>query len=301
MDDVVVTGAGGFLGTHVMADLSSSYRVIGCGLKDPTAVRYKSGEYIQLSTHTTIDKVIGQVKPDVVVHCAFINKKPTAWSSDEYLAEEVRMDSRLFEACAEQHVKVIVVGSSAVYGSGRDRLGLMSEDSPLIPVSLYGLAKLSQELLAAYYSRKGMRACIARLFNLVGPGQGRGMVVSDWIAGVREIRPGVEPMLRVRTLATARDFVDVRDAARAVRLLIVRFRESEVVNVASGVAVGLDDLMEELKRISGVTFSVLEESGTVPPDDVQVQRGSFSKLSSGWGWQPEVSWRQSLRDAWNEA
>jgi len=179
--------------------------------------------------------------------------------------------------------------------------------SPRRPVSLYGRAKTQQELQAEYVGRTaGLEACIARLFNLLGPGRGLGTVVHDWISQIAPYQTNEGPaLLKVRTLDTSRDFVDPRDAARALaqmakRLVRRQCKPCEVFNVASGRSVSLHELKSLLESFSRVPIEVVESHPAPHSADVRTQRGDSSALQRSCGWQPRLDWQQSVREVWDQ-
>jgi GDP-4-dehydro-6-deoxy-D-mannose reductase len=203
----------------------------------------------------------------------------------------------LLEACARRRINVVLCGSSAVYGGAS---GAIDEGVQPAPVSLYGLAKAFQEQLTRAFSADELSVCIARLFNLIGPGQAPGMLVPDWLAGLAAIAAGGEPVLRVRNRATCRDFIDVRDAATALQCMVVDFRPGLVANIASGESVSLMQLSHFLETLCPVPFRIVETQPSPHAQDIPQQSGDAALARQTWGWTPTVDWRQSVRDAWLE-
>lgn len=247
----------------------------------------------------SLAKQILQERPDFVVHAAFMNKKPDAWSDAAYLNALATMNAEVLAAAAEVNSAVLVVSSSAVYGSVGAQV--ITESCERRPVSLYGIAKSVQEMLAEYYAGSlSLKVSVVRLFNLIGPGQRRGMLIPDWVSQVAAMRHGSNRTLRIRNQRTSRDFVDVRDAARALALVLDDFVPGVTLNVASGESVSLREVIRALRRLSPVDFAVVETDSAMSAADAEMQRGSYRALSEGWGWKPEISWEKSLRDCWDE-
>ena len=178
---------------------------------------------------------------------------------------------------------------------------MIDENCPRRPVTLYGVAKASQEMVAEYNATyRRFPLIIVRPFNLCGPGQGLGMMIPDWLNQLAAIERGAETVLRIRNKATSRDFIDVRDAARAIALLCANFKASTTVNVASGEAVAIAEILATLGDWCSTPFRV-EETDPIPDATVAKEpRGSFERLTRGWNWRPEIPWRQSLADSWDE-
>lgn len=296
MDSVLVTGAGGFLGRHLCSLLVKDYHVIGADL--PVVDCISGIDWRTVNRDDDLGRLVRTTRPNVVVHLAFINRKPANVTERQYFDKIFAVDLPLFESLAEVKGNLLLVSSSAVYGNAEGR-ELIDETCPLKPISLYGLAKVFQEMSVQYYAVIGLKVCIARLFNLSGPGQKQGMLLSDWVAQSRDVAEGKTSGLKIRHRKTSRDFVDVRDASVAITLIVQNFKSGEVFNVASGKAVSLVEIIEELKKLCPVPLKITETEANPSETDVLIQRGSFDKIASVYGWRPSINWRQSLKDLWD--
>ncbi len=290
----MVTGAGGLLGTELCLQLAPHARVIGVDL--PGVKRIADVEWIEVTDGPTLTHAVLDAKPDTVIHGAFRNRKPPDWTEARYVAEAVSNSVALFDAVVAKQSDLLLVSSSAVYGNAGSR-NVIDESAPRLPVSAYGRAKAEVEDTAFRYASNGMKLCIVRLFNLIGPREQPGMMLSDWVRQAVALQNGEGDAIYVRHRRTARDFVDVRDAARALVLLATRFVPGAVLNVASGNAISLMDISEELERIAGEKLSFIE-TGEVDGTDVQSQRGSSRKIEAAVGWQPAIPWQKSLAELW---
>jgi nucleoside-diphosphate-sugar epimerase len=298
MSSVLLTGAAGFLGPHVADALAArGHAVLGADLR-PAAGAF--AESLVVGGARALEAVVAERRPEVIVHGAFINRKPPAWSEREYLDQMLASNLSLLEAAAAAGSRLLLVSSSAVYGAGGGA-EVIDERCPPQPVSLYGVAKAAQELLAGFAAAaRGLSLSTLRLFNLCGPGQALGMLIPDWVSRVVAIARGGEPVLRVPTTRTSRDFVDVRDAARAIAVLVERWQPGATVNAASGRALGLAEMADHLRALCPVRFAIEETAPAPDGSNVAAQRGSFERLRAGWGWAPEIDWRRSLTDVWQE-
>lgn len=303
MPSVIVTGAAGFLGVHLRRQLElNGYEVYGVGLSAQSDRR--ESHWVTLARAVDLGVEVGRLarerSVELVVHCAFVNRKPAGMTDQAYLEHAIACDLPLFHACACADARILLVSSSAVYGATQKANGL-SEGDALKPVTVYGVAKATQELQAQYSAVSvGLQCSVARLFNLCGPGQREGMLIPDWMSRVSAIARGAEPRLFVRNRATARDFVDVRDAARALAVMAASFTPGDVMNVASGHAVSLMELSEELQRLCPVPYEVIETDPVPSGTDSIMHFGSADRIRSCYGWVAEIPFRQSLADAWDQ-
>lgn len=298
MSSVLITGAGGFLGRYLCSALSNKHKVIGVDLGDVEPVL--GIVWKQVGMGDCLSTLVRQISPDLVVHAAFINRKPAEWSVNRYIDDALAVNLPFFKTMAETARRLILVSSSAVYGKA-EGCSVIDEMTPLRPISPYGLAKLFQEETARYLSRSGLEVSIVRLFNLSGPGQKKGMLFPDLVYQAWTALSGETAELRMRHKKTSRDWVDVRDAARAISLIADDFRPDEVFNVASGKSVSLEQIAEEIEKLCRpVNLKVVETETELDRTDALTQCGSYRKIESAYGWQPEVSWKKSLGDLWNE-
>jgi len=298
MSRVLVSGAAGFLGRYLTDHLAHAYEVIAVDVVCPDdlpAIRL-----LDADDPEALGAVVLETRPDAIVHAGFVNRRPSSWSESEYLCRQQAVDSALFPVAADIGARMLLIGSSAVYGDA-GHVEHIDEDCPRRPVSLYGVAKASQEMLAEYHAEaNGLELVILRLFNLMGPGQPSGMVIPDWVTQASRIAKGETSTLRVYNTCTARDFVDVRDVVRAVSLVLADFRNGAVLNVAGGESVSLSEVVAELRGLCPVSFEVTETAPAKSPTDPLRQQGDSRRLFEGWNWRPEISWRSSLRDVWHE-
>lgn len=279
----LVTGGTGFLGSELGREL------VAHGA-DVTAVGRSSGD---VTDPRAVRRLVAEARPTHVYHLA--------GARDGELDELLRVNAwgtvNVLEAVAAEapRARVLVVGSAAEYGeTSREPV---AEDHPLRPVTDYGVAKAAQELAAvAVEARRGLHLMRVRLFNVLGPGEPTSFVASAIAGQIAAIQAGAEhPPLRTGDLSTRRDFVDVRDVARALRLAATSGETGAVYNICSGVATPIRRLVDELLAVAGVDIAV--ESTPEPAVlNVRGHAGSAERLRAATGWKPERSLRESLAD-----
>lgn len=279
----LVTGGTGFLGSHLVSELAQSgfdVHTIGRSrgdVTDPQAMR----------------RLVAEARPTHVFHLAGIREGQL----DELLRVNVCGTVNVLEAVADEAsaARVVVTGSAAEYGEAT--ADPVDEDHPLQPRTDYGIAKASQELAAAAVgARRGIAVIRLRLFNVLGPGEPPSFVASAVAGRIAAIQAGTaSPPLRTGDLSTRRDFVDVRDAVRALRLAATHGEAGAVYNVCSGEAVPIRTLVEELLALADLDVPV--ESAAEPVAvNVRGYAGSAERLGAATGWAPRLSLADSLAD-----
>jgi GDP-4-dehydro-6-deoxy-D-mannose reductase len=248
----LVIGASGFVGRHLGAELAEAGHDV-LGVSRAPAPPDWPGDWLPADIEDE-----PRLEADVVYHLAPVG---TAYALS--LAPTV-----------------VVVGSGAEYGVAA-KLPI-TEDTPLRPVTSYGEAKAAQARLVL----AAPHAAHARIFNLIGPDTPARLAPG---AFARQIVDGA-PTIETGWLGGARDYLDIRDAARALRLLA---GHSGAFNVCSGVPVRTSKLLRLL--VGDADVEVVERSGP-SETDVPSHYGDPAKLVEATGWRPEIPLERSVRD-----
>lgn len=299
----LITGAAGFAGRHLIAELRSStnWEIIGLTRKlipDQTGVRCV---VCDLQNDQLVHRTIGHYRPDVVFHLAAQSYVPKAFAAPaDTLVNNSVGQINLLEAirAAEIDPTILIVGSSEVYGFVEPDEMPVNENQPFRPGNPYAVSKVTQDVLGYQYFRThGMRIIRVRPFNHFGPGQSERFVVSSFARQVAQAEAGlVEPTVLTGDLSSKRDFTDVRDIVRAYRLAVERGQPGEVYNLCSGTAVGIGELLHRLIAMSTRPISIEQDPSRLRPADVPVIVGDYSRFAAATGWGPQISMEQSLQD-----
>ena len=307
----LVTGAGGFVGSHLVEAL------VAAGVRVRAFVHYRALrpegwlDALPAAARREVEVVPGDVRDagalldaadgaSVAFHLAALVGVPYSYVRPEaYVATNVTGTLHLLEAARRRALeRVVVVSSSEVYGSAR-RLPI-DEAHPLQAQSPYAASKLGGEKLAEAWARSfGLPVVVARPFNTYGPRQSARAVIpavaAQALAGAREVRLG--------NLAPRRDFVHVRDTARAlVALAACDAAVGEVVNVATGEDHAIGDVAAAIvERLAPGTPVVCDPARVRrATSEVDCLRGDASRLLALTGVRPAVAFRDGLAEtlAW---
>ncbi len=299
----LVTGASGFVGSHLVAHLRElGVDVVGSarGQRPPGWL----GEWRRLDVRDggEAEKVVGDVRPDVVFHLAGADRHaPLADLFDVYAVATQRLLAAISRAAAG--TRVIIAGSSAEYGFAPASELPIAEQGALRPLTPYGVSKCAQTLLALAAARAGADAVVTRTFNLVGPGEPATLVCGAFASQIAAREAGVEHgPLTVGNLDSERDFLDVRDAVRAYALTAMHGATGEIYNVCSGTPTRISDVLRMLVDRARAPIEV-PPSPSAAPADVPAQVGDPSRLIAATGWTPVFTLEQSLEAllAWRRA
>ncbi len=293
----LITGSSGFIGCHLVTELKSNgYDIVKCDLRasdDTVAIDIMNQEIIQT--------VLEEHKPDVIINMAGQANVGLSWKKPQLTVELNTVGLiNILEAvkAVNPKIRVIAVGSSDEYGNLKEIGVNVTEDIPVKPITPYAISKQAQELFAHLYVRVfGMDVCMIRLFNLGGPGQAKGYMISDFASGIAEVEAGIRGYMSVGNLESARDFTHVKDACRAVRLIAEKGHVGEVYNICSGTIHKAQEVLDMLVGMAKVSVDVKQDPARMRPSDTPVVCGNHEKLTAHTGWIPELKLDEILADA----
>jgi GDP-4-dehydro-6-deoxy-D-mannose reductase len=296
---VFVTGAIGFVGRWLEKDLrANGHEVVAAPGPDALDIADRSGLVRWL------DHPAG--RPDAVVHLAGMAFAPDAGHDPaEAFRVNVGGTVALFEALREVGIRppVLVSGSADVYGTPLPKDLPLREDAPFAPNSSYSLSKVAQEGAAAEASaRHGFPVVVTRSFNHTGPGQRPVFVVPAMAQRVMAVKRGWATSIPAGNIDVRRDLTDVRDVVVAYRLLLEAAAAAKladrftVVNVASGTAVTVRDIIERLCALARVAAAIEIDQSLVRPNDPHEIRGDATLIRQLVGWEARIRLEQTLFD-----
>ncbi|WP_214468388.1 NAD-dependent epimerase/dehydratase family protein [Microbacterium flavescens] len=295
---LAVTGVDGFVGRHVARlAVEGGWRVVGLSrAKEPVSELSSV-----LSDYHAVDLARQwpeAVRADAVIHLAGLAAVgPSFDRPQEYIETNSAIVTLMCEAMLgwDRLPRVIGVSSGAVYGAGAPTQAV-DEGNPTAPTSPYVVSKLLVEQQLGYYARRGLDTVIARPFNHIGPGQGRGFLVPDLTTALRELAPG-DP-LSAGNLASERDYTDVRDVAAAYLMLAgAPSHEQAVYNVCSGRAVSGHEMLALVASALGIPLPrTIVDPARVRAIDSPRITGSAARLRNEFGWEPQIDVAQSVED-----
>jgi nucleoside-diphosphate-sugar epimerase len=290
----VVTGAAGFIGSHLSeALLAAGHEVVGIdcfsdyydrGLKEENARGLKVLR-LDLAEHA-----LDFAGFDGVFHLA---GQPGVRSFGDvfpvYLRNNVLASQRLFEAAVEAGVRVIFASSSSVYGEAARYP--TPEDTEPRPLSPYGITKLAVEHLARAYERSfGLDVVVLRYFNAFGPRQRPDMAFTRTVLALAEGRP----FELYGDGGQTRSWTYVDDVVRATIAAMEAGRGT--YNVGGGVEASMRESIAILERVAGRGLEV--RAGPPLPGDQRRTRADTTRIREELGWEPQTSLEDGLSAQW---
>lgn len=294
---VIVTGATGFVGTalckHLMAEGDDVISLAGEG-----------PDLVDVVDEDAVRDAFAGSGAEAIFHLAALSH---VGSSFENAAETLRVNVEgtwnVLDAAITAGVdRVLVVGSAEEYGDGAGSMVPITEESPLRPITPYGVSKVAAEYLGlqAFLSR-GLGTIMTRSFNHTGPGQSPQFVVPALARRVAQAEAEGRDEIEVGRLDSVREFNDVRDIVGAYRQLILQGEAGSVYNVCSGVGYSIGEVAGRLIALASRPIRLHQDPALLRAVESARLVGDPSKLKSHTGWEPRWTLDQTLKDVLERA
>ncbi len=301
MSRVLVTGAAGFAGSHLVEHLAGRHELLAWSRSTPPPPELAgraAWTQIDLLDRDRVRQAIHETRPEAVYHCAGAPHVGDSWRhTSEPLAQNVLTTHHLLEAIRRATVgcRVLITGSGTVYAPS---VSPLREDDPIGPSSPYALSKLAQEQLGwRGWREDGIEVMLTRAFNHTGPRQRPAFSAPAFARQIALVERGAQdPLITVGNLEPQRDFTDVRDVVRAYALLMERGLPGTFYNIASGVARPIRAVLDGLAERSRVPVRIAVDPERLRPNDTPVFVGDASRLTAATGWTPQIPFDRMLDD-----
>ena len=237
---ILVTGASGFIGSHLMNYLSRNYRIHGLSRSKKSQNIFQ----ISLSDKQKLAKHMKKNKYDVVVHLEASLEESAPL--DMFIKNCVST-ANILECCAETNVtKVIFSSSQLVYG--KSEYLPIDEDHPKNPISNYALSKLiCEKICKMYHNTYGLPIQILRLSSVYGPGQSPKYIIPTMM--INSINNKDIKIHHYKNGLQLMDFVHVKDVCKAISLACKSKSKFGIYNIASGKPLTANDIADKISQI----------------------------------------------------
>lgn len=279
---ILVTGADGFVGRHLLAELGEY------------AVPFEA----DLRVTEEVAEAVRTVGPGAVVHLAAVSSVGESWANPAETWEVNAIGTvNVVEAllAARPSARLLFASTGEVYGRAEELP--TTETAVVAPQSPYAASKAAAEIACEQAARSsGLAVVVARAFQHEGPGRDDRFAIGSWTRQIAELELRGGGELRVGDLSAERDITDVRDVCRAYRLLLDPDLPPGTYNVASGRTVRMSEIVELLRDLANAPVTVEEDPARVRPSELPIVAGDATKLTEATGWEPEIPLRQTLAD-----
>lgn len=314
----LITGVSGMVGSHLTDFLleNTDWDIYGmCRWRSPLdnvqhlldRVNRKDRLYFldgDLDDYISLVNVVERCRPDYVFHLAAQSYPTTSFTSPlKTLETNILGTERLLEAlrrCPDIDPVIHVCSSSEVFGRVPRHKLPINEDCSFHPASPYAISKMGTDVLGRYHAEAyGQKCLITRMFTHTGPRRGDVFAESTFAKQIAMIEEGLlPPVVKTGNLNSLRTWADVRDAVRAYYMLVtVNPIPGEVYNIGGAFSCTVGEMLEHLISISTRVDITMEMDQTrLRPLDADLQLPDTSKFRTHTGWQPEISFEQTMQD-----
>jgi len=340
MERILITGANGFIGSHLIdflvnknfniyaLDLSGSQfknlwhyvienynfskdkrlNIFGKDIQIPTHKNNLKIIECDLKNKELLEKIILEFKPKYAFHLGAQSLILASWEDPTSTIEaNVIGTINIFEPIKKFKIKtrVILPGTSTEFGSSANIGRPLKETDTLLALHPNGISKIAAELLGRqYYINFGIECVIVRFFNQTGPRKSVG-AAADFIRKVAQIDLGlVDPIIEVGNLDSYRDFTGIKDTIQAVWLAATKGKPGEIYHVCSSKKLHIRKLLEIALSFSRKKIDVIEiASSKVRKSDEDIIIGDNSKIKNELGFRITQSIENVLNemyDYWTE-
>ncbi len=312
--NVLVTGAGGMVGSHMVELLyERGDNVIGIWHKNKKNVEQITLpiRFVQcdLRYGQGVDELIMDNLPEEIYHLAAQSYPTVSWvSPSETIDVNINSTIAIYEAIkkARKYVDknydpmVVVACSSAEYGETLNQLQgtevYVKETAELQPLHPYGVSKVGQDLISfQYYMNDHIRCIRARIFNSTGTRKVNDVTSDFTYRAIQAERTGVYE-LRVGNLETSRAIMDQRDLVNALMLLAEKGRAGDVYNISSEHIYQMRDIVAIIEKQIGHEFRINVDPELIRPTDEKIIVGDVTKLKRDTGWTQKIPMEQTVAD-----
>jgi len=268
----LITGIKGFTGQYLESELEAAgWEVWGIEAhEEPGVARYQT---VDLADADRLRRIVGEVQPDAVVHLAAIAFVGHGDANAFYRVNLIGTRNLLaaLAAAGKRPDCVLLASSANVYGNSTE--GVLNESTSPNPANDYAVSKLAMEYMARLW-RDRLPIVIARPFNYTGVGQTENFLLPKIVSHFRRRAE----VIALGNLDVWRDFSDVRAVVRAYRRLLEVRPAGETVNICSGRARSLREVLSMAETISGHAMRVEVNPALVRANEVRILCGDSSKL-----------------------
>lgn len=299
---ILITGATGFVGNHLIEGLPRDSYIIGTTIENNEDDGNIHLIQCDITNNNDILELLKIHQPDVIYHLA---AQARSWIDDPEDLFEVNFFGTLnilksvakIKKKTKYSPKIVFISSSEVYGNPDDPDNV-TEENELKPINFYGTSKVAADRLCYQFSQShDLNTLILRPFPHIGAGQNTGFFVPDMISQIMEKEKNQSRQIKVGNLTSIRDYSDVRDIVAAyVKVINHKTKPGETYNLSSGQGIKMETLLKKIIEKSGDNLEVVKDPSRFRPTDIPKSIGNSDKFRQEFKWEPKYTLDQTLDD-----
>ena len=294
---ILITGAGGFLGSHLISflknNLETNFEIFNLGKN-----KVNNSDLLfldDIKNQDQINKYLSDIRPHYLFHLAGAANSSIDLNESKLVnVDYAKFLLRAIEINNIQHqTRVLVTGTSAEYGRVSYSELPISENYQPNPESIYGKTKYEQTLHALNWHKPDRNLVIVRPFNIIGLKMPIHLALGSFINQIESLPDKGD--LKTGNLNTKRDFIDVDDVINLMwNLINNKHANGEIINICSGKAVAVGDILELVIKLSGKEISIVSEEERIRKNDSLIHFGDNTKLLKIVGDYNFTSWKNTI-------
>jgi dTDP-glucose 4,6-dehydratase len=300
MKKVLLTGASGFIGQHILPELREDYEVHAIAINREYRKNNKDNDvhvhHADIKDHKAINAIVKKVAPDYIIHLAGISS--VAKSFDDYnstMESNYYATVNLAEACRrEGSIKqFIFAGSSEEYGAAlKNAKQRITEDTPLNPTSPYAVSKANADMYLQYLGKAyGFPYTVIRSFNTYGRKDNNSFFVEKTISKMLL----QEQSISLGDPSLIRDWLYVDDHVSGyIKVLGNKRAIGQTIQLCTGKGHSIRETAELISKMTGFEGDILWNTMPRRPFEASIMIGDNSKAKELLGWEPKYTLEQGL-------
>lgn len=303
---ILVTGGNGYIGRALVRQLYDHHEVMVVDNLRFGALRFRPDELarfgceiIDITDGPRVAAVVDSFRPDVIVHLAAIHYIPECEREPVLTAATNITGTVALLQAAPEGTRFVFASSGAVYAPEERPHDELT--STTVPSDVYGWTKLQGEQWAAHMGpRRRLGVVVVRLFNAVGPGETNPHLFPEIVAQLKAGRR----TLSLGNLTSRRDYVHVADIADGLVACAmagtVEPGSVTTVNLATGCHHSVSEVLDMVRRASGIDFAVQQEADRLRTVDRPLLVARIDRIGDRFGWAPRRTAERAIVDLWND-
>lgn len=290
MNEILITGSSGFLGTHLVNSMKDSQKIIGLNNNDQK--NSKNFHHYKIDIRTK--NIIIRSKISSIIHLAavsdvkYCNENPSLCFDINILGTK-----KMLEICRKKDVSFIFASTSHVYG--KPKINPITEREQTKPNSIYATTKIIGENMCESYAKTyGLDISVLRFFSLYGPNAPKHNVIYNIINQYKS-----NSKIKIGNLKPKRDFLYIDDAINAIKTVNKNQKGFQILNIGSGKSFSIKKICEKIEKIMKRKMEIQIDKNKIRKNDILEIRCDNNKIKKMYDWKPQISLDKGLEKTCN--